>query len=58
LLRIASQHKRSLVDLAACAGYNEQAHMTREVRRFSNEPPTTLLRSAESTLLMSDLFKT
>jgi AraC-like DNA-binding protein len=58
LLRIASQHKRSLVDLAACAGYSDQAHMTREVRRFSNEPPTTLLRSAESTLLMSDLFKT
>jgi hypothetical protein len=32
--------------------------MTREVRRFANVPPTTLLRSAESTLLMSDLFKT
>jgi AraC-like DNA-binding protein len=58
LLRIAGQHNRSLADLAACAGYSDQAHMTREVRRFSNEPPTTLLRSAESTLLMSDLFKT
>jgi AraC-like DNA-binding protein len=58
LLRIASQRKRSLSDLAACAGYSDQAHMTREVRRFANEPPTTLLRSAESTLLMSDLFKT
>jgi AraC-like DNA-binding protein len=58
LLRIAHQRKRSLVDIAACAGYSDQAHMTREVRRFANEPPTTLLRSAESTLLMSDLFKT
>jgi AraC-like DNA-binding protein len=58
LLRIAGQRKRSLSDLSACAGYSDQAHMTREVRRFANELPTTLLRSAESTLLMSDLFKT
>jgi AraC-like DNA-binding protein len=58
LLRIAGQRKRSLVDLAVCAGYSDQAHMTREVRRFANEPPTTLLRSAETTLQMSDLFKT
>jgi AraC-like DNA-binding protein len=58
LLRIAGQRKRSLADLAASAGYSDQAHMTREVRRFSNELPTTLLQSAESTLLMSDLFKT
>jgi AraC-like DNA-binding protein len=58
LLRIANQHKLSLVDLAASAGYSDQAHMAREVRRFANEPPTTLLRTAESTLLMSDLFKT
>ena len=58
LLRIAGQRKRSLVELAACAGYSDQAHMTREVRRFANESPTHLLRTAESTLLMSDLFKT
>jgi AraC-like DNA-binding protein len=58
LLRIAGQRTQSLSDLAACAGYSDQAHMTREVRRFANEVPTTLLRSAESTLLMSDLFKT
>jgi AraC-like DNA-binding protein len=58
LLRIADQRNRSLVDLAACAGYSDQAHMTREVRRFANQPPSALLRSAESTLLMSDLFKT
>jgi AraC-like DNA-binding protein len=58
LLRIAGQSKRSLVELAACAGYSDQAHMTREVRRFANESPTNLLRTAKSTLLMSDLFKT
>ena len=58
LLRIAGQRTRSLSDLSACAGYSDQAHMTREVRRFSNVPPATLLRSAESNLLMSDLFKT
>jgi AraC-like DNA-binding protein len=58
LLKIAGQRKRSLVDLAACAGYSDQAHMTREVRRFADEPPTSLMQSAESTLLMSDLFKT
>jgi AraC-like DNA-binding protein len=58
LLRIAGQRKRSLVDLAACAGYSDQSHMNREVRRFSNGQPTTLLPYAESTLQMSDLFKT
>ena len=58
LLRIAGQRKRSLVDLAACAGYSDQSHMNREVRRFSNGRPTTLLPYAESTLQMSDLFKT
>jgi len=36
----------------------DQAHMTREARRFSNCTPTVLLRSAECTLRMSDLFKT
>ena len=58
LLRIAGQRKRSLSDLAACAGYSDQSHMNREVRRFSNGQPTTLLPYAESTLQMSDLFKT
>jgi hypothetical protein len=32
--------------------------MTREVHRLANVRPTVLLRSAESTLQMSDLFKT
>jgi AraC-like DNA-binding protein len=49
---------RSLADLAAAAGYADQAHMTREVQRFSHCPPTALLRSTECTLRMSDLFKT
>lgn len=49
---------QSFADLAAVAGYADQAHMTREARRFANCPPTNLLRSAECTLRMSDLFKT
>ncbi len=50
--------EQSLADLAASAGYADQAHMTRDVRRFADIQPTMLLRSAESTLQMSDLFKT
>jgi AraC-like DNA-binding protein len=49
---------QSFADLAADAGYADQAHMTREVRRFANCTPTILLGSAECTLRMSDLFKT
>lgn len=49
---------QSLADLAASAGYADQAHMTRDVQRLANLRPTSLLRSAESTLQMSDLFKT
>lgn len=45
-------------DLAAVAGYADQAHMTREVGRFANWTPTILLPSAECTLRLSDLFKT
>jgi len=48
----------TLADLAANAGYSDQAHMTREFQRFANCPPTSLLRSVSSTLTMSDLFKT
>jgi len=50
--------EQSLADLAASAGYADQAHMTRDVQRLANIRPTMLLRSAESTLQMSDLFKT
>ena len=49
---------RTLADLAANAGYSDQAHMTREIQRFANCPPTSVLRSVSSTLCMSDLFKT
>ena len=48
---------QTLADLAASAGYADQAHMTRDVHRLANTRPTVLLRSAESTLQMSDLFK-
>lgn len=47
-----------LADLAAVAGYADQAHMTREVQRFAGCAPTAALSSADSTLKMSDLFKT
>lgn len=50
--------EHGLADLAASAGYADQAHMTRDVHRFANIRPTMLLRSAECTLQMSDLFKT
>ena len=50
--------EHSLADLAWNAGYADQAHMTREVQRFAELRPTALLRSAESALQMSDLFKT
>jgi AraC-like DNA-binding protein len=49
--------EHSLADLAASAGYADQAHMTRDVHRLANLRPTVLLRSTESTLQMSDLFK-
>ncbi len=48
----------SLANLAASAGYADQAHMTRDVQRLAGVRPTALLGSAESTLRMSDLFKT
>ena len=49
--------RRSLADLSADAGYSDQAHMTREVQRFSGSAPTALFQSAQSALQMSDLFK-
>jgi AraC-like DNA-binding protein len=50
--------RRTLADLAAHAGYSDQAHMTREGQRLAGCSPATLLRSVSSTLNMSDLFKT
>jgi AraC-like DNA-binding protein len=49
---------RSLARLAADAGYSDQAHMTREVRRFSASPPSALLQSSRSTLALSALVQT
>jgi len=53
-----SGDQQSFADLAVLAGFADQAHMTREARRFANCTPTVLLRSAECTLRMSDLFNT
>ncbi len=47
-----------LADLSADAGYADQAHMTREVHRFSDASPTELLGSARCTLQLSGLLKT
>ncbi len=60
LLKIAkgTGMQQSLAELAAEAGYADQAHMTREFRRFAGVQPTALLHSAECTLQMSDLFNT
>jgi AraC-like DNA-binding protein len=53
-----ADNRLTLADLAASAGYSDQSHMTREFQRFAKCPPGSLLRSASSTLSMSDLFKT
>jgi AraC-like DNA-binding protein len=47
---------RSLAQSSADAGYADQAHMTREVQRFSGSPPTVLLQSARCALRLSDLL--
>ena len=49
---------RSLAQSSANAGYADQAHMTREVQRFSGTPPTVLLQSARCALRLSDLLNT
>jgi AraC-like DNA-binding protein len=48
----------TLVQSSVEAGYADQPHMTREVRRFSDSSPSSLLGSARCTLQMSDFFKT
>ena len=60
LLKIAREMgpEQGLADLAVNTGYADQAHMTRDVHRLANLRPTELLGSTESTLQMSDLFKT
>jgi methylphosphotriester-DNA--protein-cysteine methyltransferase len=46
----ATDGEQASADLAACVGYADQAHMTRDVQRFASLRPTELLRSAESAL--------
>jgi AraC-like DNA-binding protein len=48
---------QNLARLSADAGYSDQAHMTREVRRFSGSPPTALLPGSRSALQLSDLLQ-
>jgi AraC-like DNA-binding protein len=44
--------------LALETGYADQAHMTREIQRLAGQQPTALLSKVDTTLGMSDLFKT
>jgi AraC-like DNA-binding protein len=48
----------SLAELSLDAGYADQAHMTREVRRFSGIAPAALLTRTASALQMSELVGT
>jgi AraC-like DNA-binding protein len=48
----------SLAGLAAEAGYADQAHMSRELRKLTGRSPGALLPGSTSTLELSDLFKT
>lgn len=50
-LRLANStpaDRRILADLAATAGYADQAHLTREVTRLAGLPPTALLAASEA----------
>jgi AraC-like DNA-binding protein len=44
--------------LALETGYADQAHMTRELQRLAGQQPTALLSKVDTTLGMSDFFKT
>jgi AraC-like DNA-binding protein len=59
VLNLASgEHNgKRLADLALQAGYADQAHMTREVRRFSGTQPKQVLRSSLCTLRMCDFLE-
>jgi len=48
----------NLARLALDADYADQAHMTREVQRFSGKPPTSLFQFSKSTLALSGLMPT
>jgi AraC-like DNA-binding protein len=61
LLALARQQQvgdGNLSQLALDAGYADQAHMTREIQRLAGRQPTALLSKVDTTLGMSDLFKT
>lgn len=58
VLALAARSPESLAALAADAGYADQAHMSREVRALTGRSPRGLLPGAQSTLALSDLFKT
>jgi AraC-like DNA-binding protein len=57
-IAFAANGTGSLVESSIEAGYSDQPHMTREVRRFSDTSPSALLGTARCTLQMSDFFKT
>lgn len=46
----------NLAQFAADADYSDQAHMTREVQRFSGNPPSTALQFPRCTLRLSGLI--
>lgn len=48
----------NLARFAADTDYADQAHMTREVQRFSGNPPSVLLQSSRCTLRLSGLVQT
>jgi AraC-like DNA-binding protein len=48
----------NLSRLALETGYADQAHMTREIQRLAGRQPTALLSKVDTTLGMSDFFKT
>jgi AraC-like DNA-binding protein len=52
------QPEGGLAGLALEAGYADQAHMSRELRLLTGRSPSALLPRAQSTLALSDLFKT
>jgi AraC-like DNA-binding protein len=56
-LSVRESAPRNLAQFSADVGYADQAHMTREVRRFSGSPPTVALRSAICALRLSELLK-
>lgn len=57
LLALARRAPAPLARLALDAGFADQAHMTREVHALAGRTPSQLLGVADTTLAMSDLFK-